>query len=67
VVGTDVVQHVPGVVQPELPGLTVGPRPVAEVRFDVVPPDLAGEHPVCDAFQGFGHRPFHSSGLAFVG
>jgi hypothetical protein len=67
VVGADVVQHVPGLAQSERPDLTVGPQPVAEVRFDVVPPDLAGEHPVCDAFQAFGHRPFLSCGLAFVG
>jgi len=66
VVGADVFQHVPGLAQPERPDLTDGPQPVAEVRSDAVPPDLAGERPGCDAFQAFGHRPFLSCGWALV-
>jgi hypothetical protein len=58
VVGADVVQHVPGLAQPERPDLTVGPQPVAEFRFDVVLSDLPGEHPMGDSFEAFGHRPF---------
>jgi hypothetical protein len=67
VVGADVVQHVPGLAQPERRDLTVGPQPVAEVRFDVVPPHLADEHPGCEPFEAFSHRPFLSCGLALVG